>query len=599
MDHFDSFQQELQFLRDSVEDFGQAYPAVAAELKLSAGRSADPHVEQLLQSFAYLTGKLRADMAEQRGEIPNQMLQTLYPSLVRSQPCMTVLQADVDTDGTNFLNGYTLEKGRQFVTRARSNHSDKAYDCSLQCCYNTPLWPFEISSLKILPKNYYSQIDQRRDTQAVLSVTIQSRGMDNVYEYPLDSLRFYINNNSQRPGLYQLLNDKLSAVAVKVGDDIRVIKPAANTPLLNWLGYAQDESVLPDGDGSQQAYRLLQEYFAFPDKFYFFEVSGLPLDGCVDEFELLFLLDEAKSAIQVERNSLSLNCFPAINLYPRSFKPVQLTQNHHEYRLIADENQYLLAEVYDITEVRSIGFDGVAKSVEPWLGVKRDNKAHQYYVTRLGSLLKPGHSGCDTLLSLYDTQFNPGNPIDQTLTVKGWCNNRRLPEYLRIGDALKPVGSAPMMSATVLEQPTRFKGARLQPGNNVKLLSQLSLNHFALGDGQNRLALLKQVLTLYADSFASSQMRQIEGLMSWQGESVVKRLGRQAWRGHCRGTRITMKVDEHYFGDANALLLGQVLSYFLGLYTTLNHFVQLQLVSHQREGVWKQWPPRIGEQVLL
>ncbi|WP_432453212.1 MULTISPECIES: type VI secretion system baseplate subunit TssF [unclassified Agarivorans] len=599
MNHYDSFQQELQFLRHSVEQFGQAYPAAAAELKLSSGRSADPHVEQLLQSFAYLTGKLRSDMAEQRGEIPNQMLQTLYPSLVHSQPCMTVLQANVETDGANFVNGYMLKKGRQFVTKARASHSDKSYDCMMQCCYDTPLWPFDITGVKILPKNYYSQIDQRRDTQAVLSVTVASRGMDNVYEYPLDKLRFYLNNTSQRAELFQLFNDKLRAVALKVGDNIRILPDSSKQHVLSWLGFEASHNVLPDGDGSQRAYRLLQEYFAFPDKFYFFDVNGLELDGCVDEFELLFLLDEAKSSIHLARNSLSLNCFPVINLYPKTFKPVQLKQTEHEYRLTADEQQYLLAEIHQITEVRSIGFDGKAKLVDPWLGVKRENSAEQYYITRLTSLLKAEQSGCDTMLALYDGQFNTCDPIDQTLVIKGWCSNRRLPEFLRMGNKLKPVGSAPMMTANVMEQPTRFKGARLQPGNNVKLLSQLSLNHFALGEGRNRLALLKQILTLYADSFASSQMRQIEGLMDWHGESVVKRIGRQAWRGHCRGTRITMTVDEHYFGDANPLLLGQVLSHFLGLYTTLNHFVQLQLVSHQREGVWKQWPPRIGEQVLL
>ena len=76
-------------------------------------------------------------------------------------------------------------------------------------------------------------------------------------------------------------------------------------------------------------------------------------------------------------------------------------------------------------------------------------------------------------------------------------------------------------------------------------------------------------------------------------------MGQEAWRGHYRGSRITLTVDEAFFDGANALLLGEVMSHFLGLYTTLNHFVQLQLVSYQREGVWKQWHPRIGEQVIL
>ena len=86
---------------------------------------------------------------------------------------------------------------------------------------------------------------------------------------------------------------------------------------------------------------------------------------------------------------------------------------------------------------------------------------------------------------------------------------------------------------------------------------------------------------------------------SLEASDTVRRLGSQAWRGHCRGSRLSLTVDENYFNGANPLLFGEVLSRFLGLYTSINHFVQLQLISHQREGVWKQWQPRIGEQAIL
>lgn len=594
MNHFDSFRQELQFLRNSVEDFGHAYPSIAAELKLSAGRSADPHVEQLLQSFAYLTGKLRADVDLQRGETANQMLHALYPSLVRSLPCMTTLQAEVTTDGANFINGSMLEKGKQFNAKAKT--SDQQHDCYLQSCYDTPLWPFLIDDIKVLPKNYYALVDQNKDTQTVLSVKVSSEGMDAIYEYPLTKLRFYITDSSQRSALFRMLNDSLIGVAIKVGDTVSMLKSSE----LHWLGFAADENVLPDDTQDHRAYRLLQEYFAFPDKFYFFDLLGIDNSGIKDQFELLFMFDEPRHDIQVTKTSLALNCFPAVNLYQKTFKPIQLQQTTHEYRLVADERAYLTNEVHSITEVRSIGYDGQVKVVEPWLGGSNvSKKSSQYFVSRLVPILKASESGCDTMLSLYDAKFSLCDQVDQTLTIKGWCNNRRLPEWLRIGHSLKPVGTAPIDCARVIEQPTRFKSANLTPGNNIKLLSQLTLNQIALGDGKDRLSLLKQLLTLYADPKALSHLRQIDGLIDWHSEPIVKRVGKATWRGHCRGIRLTLVIDEHHFTDANPLLLANVLSHFFGLYTTLNHFVQLQLVSHQREGVWKKWPPRIGEQVLL
>jgi type VI secretion system protein ImpG len=595
MDHFESFQQELQFLRNSVEDFGRAYPAAASELKLSAGRSSDPHVEQLLQSFAFLSGKLRSDMELQRGEIPNQMLHSLYPNLIRSQPCMTILQANVDSDGANFVSGSMLAKNSLFSAKPKLAGEEKKYDCMMQCCYDTPLWPLKVDSIKVMPKNYHSIIDQHAETQAVLSVKVSGYGMDSIYEYPLKRIRFYLSASMQRHFIYRMLKDKLSGIAIKVNGDVRMLEHAK----LKWLGFESEHNVLPDDDGSQRAYRMLQEYFTFPDKFYFFELEGFENTGCLKEFELLFMINEASSKISVTNTSLMLNCFPAINLYPKTFKPLQLQQTSHEYPLVVDDNPYLSAEVHSITQMSSIAYDGRVKIVEPWLGLHADSGSEQYYISRLQPQAKPESSGCDMIISLYDAKFSVRDPVDQTLVVKGICNNRRLPESFRIGNTLKPVGMSPMSDATVVEQPTRFKGANLNTGNNVRLLSQLTLNQLSLGAGKDGLTLLKQILTLYADPDSLSQLNQINALHEWKAESKVKRMGKAAWRGHYQGTLLTITVDEYQTDNSNPLLLAEVLSHFFGLFTTLNHFVQLQLVSRQREGVWKKWPPRIGEQVLL
>ncbi|WDD96570.1 type VI secretion system baseplate subunit TssF [Thalassomonas actiniarum] len=605
---YEYFQEEMRFLRTSVADFSHTYPEVAAELKLSAGRSADADVEQLLQSFAYMTGQLRGDLQKQRDQIPNQLLHSLYPNLIRSLPCMTVLKANVENDGANFINGYTLEKGRQFIGKASrvvKGGQSESTDCQFINCYHTPMWPFDVDEIKVLPKNYFAFLDQRTDVQSVISVQIANTGTEALHQYPLDKLRFYIGDISQRIQLYRLLADRLVGCAVRVNDKVVLLDDAGNKAdsAIQWLGFGREENVLPDDAGSHRAYRLLQEYFTFPEKFYFFEVTRLlekqALSGAVESFEILFLLDETSNAISLNKTSFEVNCFPAINLFARSFKPVQLKQNQHEYRLLADERFYLQSEVHSISEVRSIAFDGKSNTVSAWLGTNTKPTANQYYITRLTQLLTPGERGCDTFLSIYDADFSPSQPIDQTLVVKGWCNNRRLPEALRVGQKLQLVGAGPMLNADVVEMPSKFKGASLDGENNIKLLSQLSLNLNALGEGENRLELLRQLLRLYCDPNAVSHARQLDGLTGMESGAVVKRIGRQMWRGHCRGTRVSLAINEDYFDGANALLLGAVLSYFFGLYTSLNHFVQLQLISDKREGVWKQWPARIGEQVIL
>ncbi len=610
-DHMQQYQHELGAMRGAVDAFSRAYPAVASELRLSAGHSADPHVEQLLQSFAWLTGQLRHDLQQQRDEIPNHLLLSLYPNLLRSLPCMTVMSANVLADGANFVNGCSLEKGRLFSTQSVSRRSAdgsemRAVECRMQCCYDTPLWPLAIEDIAVKPKNVFDFLDNRADTQSVISIELRSEGTDPIYEYPLDKLRFFIADPVLRPNLHQLLSNNFRGCAIRVGDQIIELPKAK----IDWLGFAEEHSVLPQVEGGHSAYRLLQEYFFFPEKFYFFEVSGLQVDQVADKFELLLLLDQADASLNLNSNSLTINSFPAINLFPATFKPVQLDHSCYEYRLLADETQYGQSEVHSITDVRLLSADGRVSKAAPWLGgesVAEQGEALAgqqplHYLSRLAAPLSPATPGCDTMISLQDESLAPAKPVDQTMSVKGLCSNRKLAESLRVGNSLKLVGAGALLDATVVSRPTLFKGAKLQGESTVQLLSQLHLNQTALVDwteGRDPLEKFRRLLNLYCDPMTPSHQRQIDGIVELTAAPSVRRMGGDAWRGHYRGTCLTLTVEETFFDGANPLLLGEVLSHFFGLYTTINHFVQLQLVSYQREGVWQQWHPRIGEQVIL
>jgi type VI secretion system protein ImpG len=62
------------------------------------------------------------------------------------------------------------------------------------------------------------------------------------------------------------------------------------------VGFAADEGMLPYTARSFDGYRLLQEYFAFPEKFLFFDLGGLAAAraaGFAEGLEVFFLLDRA------------------------------------------------------------------------------------------------------------------------------------------------------------------------------------------------------------------------------------------------------------------------------------------------------------------
>ena len=80
---------------------------------------------------------------------------------------------------------------------------------------------------------------------------------------------------------------------------------------------------------------------------------------------------------------------------------------------------------------------------------------------------------------------------------------------------------------------------------------------------------------------------------------VVRHIGAEPWRGFCRGTEVTLIFDEDYYEGSGAFLFGAVLNSFLASYASVNSFTQLIIKSKQREGIWKQWKPMAGEEVIL
>jgi type VI secretion system protein ImpG len=128
-----------------------------------------------------------------------------------------------------------------------------------------------------------------------------------------------------------------------------------------------------------------------------------------------------------------------------------------------------------------------------------------------------------------------------------------------------------------------------------KLISHLSLNYLSLVDRapDDGGGMLRELLSLYADSNDAGEMRQIEGVRNVSYQPVVRRIPMLGPISYGRGLEITLTVDESAFEGAGILALGSVLDRFFARYVSLNSFTQLRLESSVR-GAVKTWPVRVG-----
>ena len=64
----------------SAAQFAEKYPKVASRLALEPTKCEDPHVERLLESFAFLAARIHLKMEDEFPEITDGLLNIVYPA---------------------------------------------------------------------------------------------------------------------------------------------------------------------------------------------------------------------------------------------------------------------------------------------------------------------------------------------------------------------------------------------------------------------------------------------------------------------------------------------------------------------------------------
>ena len=83
------YERELGFLRQMGAEFAQKYPKVAGRLLLEPDKCEDPHVERMIEAFAFLAGRVHLKIDDEFPEITESLLNVLYPHYLAPIPSMS------------------------------------------------------------------------------------------------------------------------------------------------------------------------------------------------------------------------------------------------------------------------------------------------------------------------------------------------------------------------------------------------------------------------------------------------------------------------------------------------------------------------------
>ncbi|MDW3207082.1 MAG: type VI secretion system baseplate subunit TssF [Alphaproteobacteria bacterium] len=592
------YQRELGYLRRMGQAFAETYPKIAARLEFGGAESPDPHVERLIESFAFLTGRIQQNIDAEFPQIPQALLGILYPQFVDPVPSMTIAQFNVDSARGKLTDGYEIPKSSELFATAPNGMT-----CRFRTSYPVTLWPVRVEDAAIESTDRYDFLDSRVDVNAVLRIRIRTEA-DALRDLGMDTLRFHLHaDRVLSDAIYEQIFVNARGVALIA--DGKTKAPVVRPPnAIRPVGFERDEAIIEVPSHGQPAYHLLREYFTFPDKFLYFDVSGLSAAGADKELDILILLDTPPpSSVTVEAENFRLFSTPVVNLFRKTSEPIRIDGRAAEYRLIGDRRRELTTEIHSIVSVTASNQEEAeAYRVEPFFSFNHaahSRNARAFWYARRDMTGRSDMQGTDLYLSFVDLDYRPTKPAATTLYAHTVCTNRGLAEQLRAGAVLQTELGAPVSSIVALYKPT----PQIEPpvgGETLwRLISHLSLNYLSLSQFDGSLKALREILRLYTNDAAPGTEQQINGIVEMQCRRAVERMGPDARRGFARGVEVHLTMDERAYVGSSAILLASVLDRFLGLYASINSFSKLVVHSVQREGVWKAWPPRAGDQHLL
>jgi type VI secretion system protein ImpG len=604
------YERELTYLRRMGARFAQEYPKIAARLDLEPTKCEDPHVERMLEAFAFLAARVHKRIDEDVPEISEALLEIVYPHYVRPIPSMSLVEIELDREQGKLTSGLPVPRNSLLY----SKREVQGQACKFSTCYETMLWPLRVAALEWMTPDRLKPTMRVTDAVAALRLELHCFTDLEFKALELSSLRLHLaGDTGVTYTLYELLCNNCTGIIVRepgTGKKTLTFPATALQP----AGFAEHDGMLPYPRRSFLGYRLLQEYFTFPEKFLFFDLSvfdAMRAAGYGEKAEVIFLIRHFERAERravldtgLSTRSIRVGCTPVVNLFPQTSEPILLTQRRTEYTVVPDARRRRTTQVFSVDEVRGITPGSPEPlRIEPLYSYRHSSDGKRpslFWTARRRPTEWRLDRGADVHLSFVDLSARTVHPDRDAITATLTCFNGNLPSDLPVGDERGDFdleNGGPISRIVALAKPTDVVHPPLGQSQLWRLLSQLSLNYLPLADGGADA--LREILRLHNFSDTAAGERHIEGVMSVAGEPTYARVVTEHGVAFARGRRVDLMFDEEQYAGAGLYLFASVLERFFGMYASVNSFTTLVARSTKRKDVLRTWPPRAGWKSLV
>lgn len=606
------YERELSFLRRYSRDFAARYPKIAARLAMSGEHSEDPHVERMIQSFALLTARINKKLDDDYPEFTEALLEVLHPHYLRPFPSCSIAQLDAGDGLAQLSAPARVPRGTEMLSRTVHGGA-----CRFRTAYDVTLAPLALPGARYSPVvSAPASVKLPSDATGMVSLDIASLSPQTALaDLGVPTVRVHLAGEQS---FVAALTDALllNAVAfyVEVDGDRRWHKLSGKP--LRQVGFDAADALIDTPARSHPAYRLLTEYFAFPDKFSFVDLDLKALTRIARGARRLSLhavLHEVRGDSHAARlleslgpAHLQLFCTPVVNLFKQRGEPIRVSHSALSYPVIGDSRRAFATEVYSIDSVHLVRQTPEGEAVyayRPFYSLRHgeaQGQAGHYWFARRDEQVAVRTPGYETEISIVDLDFNPVTPQTDTLSLALTCTNRDLPANLAFGlpgGDLFLEGGSLVRQIALLRRPTRSLRFERGRAAHWRLISHLALNHVSLT--QTGAAALREMLRLYDLPRTAVSARHIGGIADVGYAASVHWMPGKPFATFVRGIDVVLTLEEDHFVGTSLATFSGVMDAFFAAYVHLNSFTRLVVKSRRTGQEVLRCDPRSGESILV
>lgn len=620
------YNQELKHLREMGGEFAHQFPKIAARLGMDGIEVSDPYVERLLEGVGFLAARVQLRLDAEFPRFTQRLQEIVYPHFLAPTPSMLIAQIKPQTDDTNLAQGLSIARGSTLRSALCSvpGKADKTA-CEFRTAHDVSLWPLELLAahyFSFAPDLPLSSLPLAQRIKGGLRLRLKTTAGLLFNQLSMDQLRIFLSGSDEVAyRLYELCLGACVGMLVAPATQPwpwHVFLPKKN---IQPVGYLDQQALLPTTLRGFQGYRLLQEYFSFPQRFLFLDLLGLApaiRRHAGQELEIVLLFERGDSELEsmVDVSNVALFCTPAINLFSKRADRIALLDNTCDYHVVPDRTRPMDYEVYAVDSVvgHGVGSDSEQPFFPLYAAYHNENAEQGAYFctqreprmlseTQKKNGFRSSYIGSEVFISLVDPEEAPYRHDLRQLSITTLCTNRDLPLHMPVGggktDFLLDY-AAPIEMIRCIKGPSRPYSPISEGASAWRFISHLSLNYLSLlnTDETQGAVALRQMLALYATRAEPGLKKQIDALRSVRVQPTVRRLSGGGPIAFGRGLRIDLEVDEMGFQGSSAFLFGSVMEQFFARYVSINSFTETVLRSATRGDIM-HWTPTCGKRPII